>query len=109
MIEFVLVIIAVENIADILTTVELLERPRAWYKKTFPKVERLATCKKCQMLWLSLLFFCFWMPPLSLVTALAAHRLGTLFSEFCDRYLNRAPSHLFVQTMAAAADDPLQK
>lgn len=109
MFEFILIIIAIENIADILTSVDLLDGARTWYKKAFPKLERLATCKYCQMFWLCLLFFCVWTPPTSLIMALAGHRLATLFSEFCERYLNRAPTHLFVQTTAAAESGSSQK
>lgn len=109
MIGLIITILAIENLSDILTTVEWLEGARAWYKKAFPKLERLAGCKYCQMFWMCLIFFCLWMPPACLLIALAAHRLATLFSEFCDRYLGRAPTHLFVQQATSAPESDIKQ
>ena len=109
MFEFVIAIIAIENIADILTGVDLLETWRQRFETLLPKLGRLARCKYCQMFWLSLIFFCLCTPPACVLLALAAHRISTLLSEFCDRYLNRAPTHLFVQTTNALESESLQK
>lgn len=108
MFQFMLAVLAIENTADILSGVDLLQGARQWFSSEFPKIGKLATCKYCQMLWLSLMFFCVWMPPACLLTALAAHRLATLASEFYDRYLNRAPLSVYVQRPSDQGSGPSQ-
>jgi hypothetical protein len=44
---------AIENLTDILTTVDLLEKQREWFRNKFPKISKLATCSYCQTWWLS--------------------------------------------------------
>ena len=58
----------VEQAADILSTVDLLDGFRAWFEKKFPGAAKLATCKYCQCFWLSAVagFFL----PLPLVSGL---------------------------------------
>jgi len=48
-----LVALAIENATDILTTVDLLEKQRKWFRNRFPRIGKLATCSYCQTFWLS--------------------------------------------------------
>jgi len=135
MFELMIIVLAIENIADILTNHDLFISIREWFERIFKKIgekmdfilrrvpflkrllqragrifNKLTTCKYCQMFWLSLIFFCLWMPPSNLMLAFAAHRIATLVSEFYDRYLNRAPISVFVQQPTVAEEsDSLQK
>jgi hypothetical protein len=63
-----LVAIAIENITDILTTVDLLEKKREWFRNKFPKIGKLATCNYCQTWWLSGIVALF--IPLTLVSGI---------------------------------------
>ena len=110
MIEYLLLILAIENLSDILVKVDLLQGCRDWFKKNFPKIGKLAECKYCQMFWMSLFCFCVAMPPSCLILALSAHRLATLVSEFYDRYMNQAPLNVYVQQATVSQEaDSLQK
>lgn len=91
-----LMALAIENMADILTTNDLLEPYREFFAN-WPVIGKLSTCKYCQMFWLSVLCFGFWMPPSWVFFILAVHRTSFLISEFYDRYVNRAPLHLYMQ------------
>jgi hypothetical protein len=50
---FVLFSMAISNLSDILTTVDLLVKPRDWFALTFPRLGKIATCKYCQSWWMS--------------------------------------------------------
>jgi hypothetical protein len=63
-----LIALAIENLTDILTTVDLLEKQREWFRNKFPKVAKLATCNYCQTWWLSGIAGLFL--PLTLVSCL---------------------------------------
>jgi len=96
MFELFLLVIAIENLADIFTNVEWLESARVWFETNAGPFWKLARCKYCQMFWLSLICATVAVPAWIIMT-LAIHRLAFIFSEFSDRYINGAPLHLFVQ------------
>jgi len=60
--------LAIENLTDILTTVDLLEKQREWFRNKFPRIAKLATCAYCQTWWLSGIAGLFL--PLTLVSCL---------------------------------------
>lgn len=89
MMSFILLILAIENLADMLTGLEHLE----WARKLLDKVPffgNIGRCKYCQSFWLIGLTLCVAVPQW-LVMWFGIHRIVTLVSEFFDRYLNRAP------------------
>jgi len=93
--------LAIDNLTDILTSVDLLERPRLWFQLAFPRLGKIAVCAYCQSWWLCI--------PTSVVlvtvpglvavqvaiVALAMHRMTQASSEFFDRYRGRAPLNVF--------------
>lgn len=125
---FILSIIAVENLADILTSV--LKFPQYVAQKIIlrlhlgspPKTEnpedlgtglyKLTLCKYCQSWWL-------WIPTAyftvcdqnvifqCVVIALAGHRLSSWFDEFTDRWFNRAP-HAVVANLSLLKNDDIE-
>lgn len=111
---FVLLVLAIDNITDIVSTVDLLAPAREWFKAKFPKFGKIAECRYCQSLWLSAIAtgFCpVAYPALShyfgdtaviwligwLASWFATHRTIQFTREFMDRYLNRAPLNVFLQ------------
>lgn len=94
-VELILIALAVENLADILVNIDLLENTRARFEVTFPKFKKLARCKYCQMFWLSAIYFSLGVPIL-VVNCFAVHRIAQFFNEFFRRYLNDAPINIFV-------------
>ena len=109
---FLLTVIAVENLSHILTTVDLLESPRAWLQDRLGKLGKLAACGYCQSLWLSVAA-AYWLVngPLPfamkwIVAALAAHRAANAVSEFMDRYMGRAPWSVFATIRKDEPADP---
>lgn len=108
---FLMTTLAIERLTEITTTVDSLECLRAFWEKMFPKVQLLATCKFCQTFWLSGIIGI--ITPFSLIQGLAFNLfigfilksfilwlslwgMALIWSEFMDRYLNRAPINLFV-------------
>lgn len=106
MLTFILTVLAIDNLADILTNVDLLEWLRLWIEKNFPKAGKIARCKYCQMFWLALACALF-APPAWLIYCLALHRVAQFSSELYDRYINRAPMHLYIQQ--ATTQNPAQE
>lgn len=90
MIYWMLLALAVENAADMLTGLDLFEPGRVWFENSVPRFSKLARCKYCQTFWLFGLCVLL-LPPFWLVAWFAGHRIIQLISEFYDRYLNRAP------------------
>ncbi len=90
MLELFLLVLAVENLADILNNADPFEAARVWFEK-LPIIGELARCKYCKIFWISLLFVTLPIPNWIIYT-LAIHRLGFFLSEFNER-----PIHLFVQ------------
>jgi hypothetical protein len=93
---FFLLVLAVENLADMLTTLDIFDVPRKKFqaccvKLRIPKAAKLAECKFCLSFWLCLAAS-FFAPPLWLVASLAAHRACQFLSEFAERYFNRWPT-----------------
>lgn len=91
MMHMILLVLAIENLADMLTNLEYLE----WARKLMDKIPffgKIARCKYCQSFWLVGLTLC---PAIAIpqwaVMWLGLHRIVTLAAEFFDRYLNRAP------------------
>lgn len=93
--------LAIDNLADILTTVDLLERPRLWFQLAFPRLGKIAVCAYCQSFWFLIptSFFLVSMPEFQSVkiaiVALAMHRMAQFLTEFFDRYKGRAPLNVF--------------
>lgn len=107
MFEFLMLALAAENIAEILTNTDPLElgylpQARAWCETNLGKFGKLATCKYCQMFWLCLLFTTAVMPAW-FIACFALHRVCQFFSEFYERWMNRAPTSVFL--MQAKADN----
>jgi hypothetical protein len=50
---FAILALAVANLSNLLTTVDLLECPRKWFERNFPRLAKLATCQLCQSFWMS--------------------------------------------------------
>jgi hypothetical protein len=117
---FVLFVLAIDNITDIVSTVELLKPMREKFKAKFPGFAKLAECRYCQSFWLSGLVSA--VCPLAfpimsklfgdsiviwvtawVVSWFAIHRAAQFTREFMDRYLNRAPMSLFIQTAQESA------
>jgi hypothetical protein len=48
-----LVALATDQLTGILTSVDILEGARAWFRRTFPSVGKLSWCGYCQSFWLS--------------------------------------------------------
>ena len=119
---YLLGILAVEDAARILTTVDLLERPRNWFQSKFPKIGKLATCRLCQSFWMSLAFGLAYpvgpfllvfpealaLPAKVLLIWLSSHGLATLWAEGVDRYLNRAPDSKFVRAIVRMEKEPTE-
>jgi len=99
---FLLSVLAIDNLTNILTTVDLLEWPRIKFQLMFPRLGKLATCHYCQAFWLSgpAAYFLLYGPAefKIIVLWLALHRLVQLSTEFHERYLGRAPQSLFITT-----------
>lgn len=95
-------IFAIDNLSDMITYLDLFEKPRTWFQNKFPRLGKLATCRLCQTMWLSgfmSIWFFMEQIPLSIqfiVFWLALHRIILFVEEFGERYFNRAPSSLFV-------------
>lgn len=110
---YILGVLAVENLATLLSTVDLLDRPRKWLNNKSPVAGKLASCRLCQSFWLSLAFsLAYPMGPFvdffgerygaiagTLLVWLSAHGLAVMWAEFRDRYLNRAPDTKFVRAV----------
>lgn len=103
MFEFFLLVLAIENMADICTYSDILEPVRIWIETTFPKIGKLVRCKYCKMFWFALLFSLV-AAPSWLISCFALHRVAFLVSEFYERYINRAPYHLYVQQAPQSKD-----
>ena len=95
-------IFAIDNLSDMITYLDLFNKPRTWFQNKFPKLGKLATCRLCQTFWLSG-FMSIWffmeqipLPIQFIVFWLALHRIILFVEEFGERYFNRAPSSLFV-------------
>ncbi len=103
----ILVALAIENLTDILVTVDFLEGWRAKFEAMFPRIGRLARCKYCQSFWLSGVAALL-LPPIEVAGGLvvlwfAIHLLAHFARvaheashEFLERYLNRAPTRVEV-------------
>jgi len=98
----ILIILAVENFTDMLTTLDLFEHPRAWFEKKFGAFGKLARCFFCQSFWLNgiltgLLFFnlmpivVYW-----IILWFATHKVIQYVNEFSQRYFGRAPLSVFI-------------
>lgn len=89
--------LAIDDLTNILTTVDLLEKPRLWFQLFFPRLRKIAVCAYCQSWWLciptSVVLVTF--PGLVAVqiaiVAFAMHRMTQASSEFFERYMGRAP------------------
>jgi hypothetical protein len=93
--------LAIDNLTDILTTVDLLEKPRLWFQVFFPRLRKLAACAYCQAWWLCIptsiivVMFPELKAPQVIIVAFAMHRMIQASSEFFDRYRGRAPLNVF--------------
>ena len=103
---FILSVFAINNITNILTTVDLLESSRIKFQTKFPKIGKLAVCCYCQSFWLSMIvsglmtvlawpcpsipFYIGWV-----LTWFCMHRIIELVDQFYQRYLNQAPVTVF--------------
>lgn len=99
LLDLFLLVLAVENAADILTGVDLLSGFRNWFTALFPRFGKIAICKYCQTFWLTPLFF--FVLPKWVWIWFAVHRLAILLAEFAERYLGRSPISIFVQQPTA--------
>jgi hypothetical protein len=95
-------IFAIDNLSDMITYLDLFDKPRTWFQNKFPKLGKLVTCRLCQSMWLSG-FMSIWFfteqIPLTIqfiVFWLALHRIILFVEEFGERYFNQVPSSLFV-------------
>lgn len=87
---FVLLTIAVENLADIFVTVGFLEPYREWFENAVPSLAKVARCHYCQTFWLSGLACVLLMPicaPMVPVFWLAMHKCCQVVSAFSNWYL----------------------
>ena len=96
MLNLILLVLAIENLANILSTVDLLEPARTCFETKFPKMGKLARCAYCQAFWIALLACTLGLPNWFVMT-LAIHRLCVFLTEFSERYLGRAPLSIFVR------------
>jgi hypothetical protein len=110
-----LLALAIENITDILVNLDLFEPLRVKFETMFPRIGKLARCKFCQSLWLSgiatattvqlegVLLLASW-PALHLLTHFVrvAHESS---HEFLERYLNRAPTKIYILGDESRKDD----
>jgi len=87
MLYLIICVLAIENMADMLSSLDLLEPARVWFETKFPKLWRLARCKYCQAFWLTGIVLL--LPiPIFMLTWFAIHRAAIGISEFFDRFLN---------------------
>jgi hypothetical protein len=117
---FILGVLAVEDVATILLTVDLLDGPRTWARAKFPKIGKIVTCRLCQSFWLSLAFgLVFPVEPFRelipngpadilkvLLVWLPCHGLSMMWAEARERYMNRAPDSKFVRAIVRVEKDP---
>lgn len=91
MLSMILLVLAVDNVSDMLTNLDLLE----WARNILDKVPffgKIGRCKYCQSFWLLGIAMCPWIAvPSWAIFWLAMHRIVQFVGEFYDRYLNRAP------------------
>ena len=93
--------LAIDDLTDILTSVDLLERPRLWFQLAFPRLGKIAVCAYCQSGWLSiptavfLVMFPCLVAAQVVIVALATHRVVQFLTEFFERYKGRAPLNVF--------------
>jgi len=110
---YLLGVVSIENLARKMTTVDLLERPRNWFKAAFPRLGKLATCRLCQGFWMSMMFgiiypvgpfmelfngWAAWAVKVPLIW-LSVNGFVDILAEAVDRYLNRAPSSNFLRAI----------
>jgi hypothetical protein len=95
-------ILAVEHLVDLLTTLDLFERQRAWFERHLGRFGKLARCFLCQSFWLSgiligLIAFDL-MPDILkwVILWFACHKIIQVVNEFSQRYFGRAPLNLFL-------------
>lgn len=94
---FLLMCIAINNLTDILSNVDLLHGCRTWFQHKFPRLGKIATCQYCQSFWLSGIgTFIFLENQLNVYNILiwivlwfSAHRIIQVINEFCERFLSR--------------------
>jgi hypothetical protein len=102
---------AIENAADILATVDLLDGFREWFKFKFRKIGKVVECKYCLGFWLSgvagvtLVAFGFCAAIQVAILWLGLHRVVTLLDEFTERYMNRAPLSVFLSESDGMGED----
>lgn len=87
---FVLLTVAVENLADIFVTASFLEPYRELFEKWFPSFAKLARCHYCQTFWLSGVACMFFMPacPMMLpIFWLAMHKCCQFISALSNWFL----------------------
>lgn len=65
-----LIAIVIDQVTDIIATVDLIEGLRARFRKAFPSIAKLSWCSFCQSFWLSMVIGLFL--PLSMVSGLFA-------------------------------------
>jgi hypothetical protein len=92
---FFMLVLAAENLADMLTTLDLFATPRRLFqegcsKLRIPEMGKLAECRFCQVFWICLALLLLGLPSLP-IACLAAHRACQFLSEFSERYFNRWP------------------
>lgn len=111
--------LAIENLTDMLVTVDLLESWRLRFEAAFPTIGKIAKCKYCQSFWLSGLaafalpaldmtggFFIVWFSlHLMVHVARVVHEAS---HEFLERYLNRAPLRVEVLDLHKNLEDALK-
>ena len=95
-------ILAVENLVDMLTTLEQFERQRAWLEQRLGRFGKLARCFLCQSFWLSgilVLLVALDLLPNAVkwvILWFACHKVIQVVNEFSQRYFGRAPLGVFL-------------
>jgi len=106
--------LAIDNVTSILTSVDLLERPRLWFASKLPRLANLASCAFCQSWWLcfptgiSVVYFPDARVVQAFIVAMVIHRVSQFLYEFFDRYLNRAPMNLFATVVKPGSGDEVK-
>jgi hypothetical protein len=105
---FALFSMAISNLSEMLTMIDLFERPRNWFFEKFPRIGKLAICKYCQSWWMSgaasfALVFLAWPASISLpvwasipTCWLALHFVATTFHKLDDGVPVVFPTGIYV-------------
>lgn len=102
---FACLVVAINNLTSILTTVDLLEQPRLWLGLRLGRFAKIVQCKYCQSFWLSglsTLFVTNISYAVSLnfwigwgITWFALHRAIEIFDQWATKAINDAPINIY--------------